>query len=306
MAYPTAPGWPQQSGIMIPEVWSTKLLVKFYASTVLAAISNTSYEGEIRNSGDTVHIRTTPTLTVRDYVKGQALTYETPEPELVDLLIDKGRYWGFTTDDVDRAQANYAYVEDWTADAAQQLKISIDTQVLADIYADAHADNKGTAAGAISSAFNLGATGSPLQLTKTNILDTIVDCGTVLDEQNVPDTDRFMVLPAWAIGMMKQSDLKDAALTGDSVSPLRNGRIGMIDRFTIYMSNLLTNTSDTGHTVANAMFGHKSALTFATQLIKNEGPMRSEQTFGDKYRGLQVYGYSVIKPQSLGHLYVYK
>lgn len=29
----------------IPEIWSSKLVTKFYDSTVLAAISNTDYEG---------------------------------------------------------------------------------------------------------------------------------------------------------------------------------------------------------------------------------------------------------------------
>jgi hypothetical protein len=45
MAFPTAAGFPQQSGVMIPEVWSAKILVKFYEACVLAAISNTEYEG---------------------------------------------------------------------------------------------------------------------------------------------------------------------------------------------------------------------------------------------------------------------
>jgi hypothetical protein len=51
----------------IPEIWSGKLVEKFYASTVLAAISNTDYEGEIKNQGDRVKIRTKPTVTIRDY-----------------------------------------------------------------------------------------------------------------------------------------------------------------------------------------------------------------------------------------------
>src|SRR5215471_7396117 len=51
---------PPYSGTFIPEIWSGKLIEKFYASTVLAAISNTDYEGEIRNQGDKVHIRPKP------------------------------------------------------------------------------------------------------------------------------------------------------------------------------------------------------------------------------------------------------
>ena len=46
----------------IPEIWSGKLIEKFYNSTVLAAIANTNYEGEIKAFGDKVHIRTKPTI----------------------------------------------------------------------------------------------------------------------------------------------------------------------------------------------------------------------------------------------------
>ena len=49
MAYATSPGHPQYTGNFIPEIWSGKLIENFYDATVLAAISNTDYEGEIRN-----------------------------------------------------------------------------------------------------------------------------------------------------------------------------------------------------------------------------------------------------------------
>ncbi len=306
MAYSVASGYPQHSGTMIPEVWSGKLLVKFYDATVFGDIANTDYEGEIKNQGDTVHIRTTPTLTIRDHVKGQKLNYETPTPALVDLLIDKGKYWAFISDDVDKKQSDYNYMEDWTRDASEQMKITIDTGILGDIYSDAHASNKGATAGVKSASFNLGVTGTPIQLTKANVIDYIADMGAVLDEQSVPENGRYVVLPPWACNLIKKSDLKDASLAGDGTSIMRNGRVGMIDRFTLYMSNLLTTTVDGANTVTNMIFGQKTALTFASQLIESEGPMRSPDFFGDLYRGLQVYGYKVIKPEALGHFYAYK
>ena len=36
---------PPLSGTFIPEIWSSKLLRKFYDATILAAIANTDYEG---------------------------------------------------------------------------------------------------------------------------------------------------------------------------------------------------------------------------------------------------------------------
>ena len=63
--------------------------------------------------------------------------------------------------------------------------------------------------------------------------------GTVLDEANCPEQNRFLVIPAKMAGLIKQSDLKDASITGDGSTPLRNGRLGMIDRFTVYVSHNL-------------------------------------------------------------------
>lgn len=297
MALPVAAGHPQLSGITIPNaIWSGKLLVKFYEATVLGEIANTEYEGEIANQGDNVIIRTTPTITIRDYSKGQSLQTERPEPETIELTIDRGKYWNVAVDDVDKFQSDYSYIDDWTRDASEQLKITIDTLVLGDIYSDAHASNSGSTAGAISGDIDLGVASTPKVLDKTNILDYIVDLGTVLDEQNVPETDRWVVLPVWACGMIKKSDLKDASLTGDGTSVLRNGRIGMIDRFMIYRSNLLNSSSGE----FDIMAGHKSGLTFASQMLNSE-TLRAESTFGTLVRGLQVFGYKVVKPEALVH-----
>lgn len=306
MAYPAAAGHPQHSGTMIPEIWSGKILAKFYETTVFNAIANTEYEGDIKGQGDLVHIRTTPSIMIKEHKKGQKLNYETPQPELVDLPIDKGNYWAFISDDVDKHQADYNYVDDWTRDAAEQLKIYIDRQIMSSVYADAHAGNQGATAGVKSGSFNLGAAGAPVQLDKLTIIDTITGLGTVLDEQNVPEMGRYVVLPPWACHMIKNSELKDASLAGDGTSILRNGRVGMIDRFEIYMSNLLDVVTDGTTPVTNMIFGQKKGLTFASQLTENEGPMRSPDFFGDLYRGLQVYGYKVIKPEAFGHLYAYK
>ena len=73
MAFATSPGHPTYTGNFIPVIWSGKLIENFYDATVLSAISNTDYEGEIRNMGDTVNIRTTPEITIKTYVKGQTL-----------------------------------------------------------------------------------------------------------------------------------------------------------------------------------------------------------------------------------------
>jgi hypothetical protein len=137
-------------------------------------------------------------------------------------------------------------------------------------------------------------------VTKTDILEAIVDMGTVLDEANAPEQNRFLVIPARAAGLIKKSDLKDASITGDGTSVLRNGRLGMIDRFTLYIShNLQLQAGGKFSLVA----GHKMGLTFASQMTNMES-LRSESTFGDIIRGLQVYGYKVVKGEALAQMII--
>jgi hypothetical protein len=294
MGFPVAAGRPNYSGNFIPEIWSGKLIENFYDATVLAAISNTNYEGEIRRMGDTVNIRTTPEITIKTYVKGQTLSVENPDKPKIQLVIDKGEYFACIEDDVDKVQSDVNLMDTWSKDASERMKIKIDQRVLTDILPDISALNKGATAGRITGNIDLGTTGSPIAITKTNVLDYIVDMGTVLDEANAPEGERFLIIPAKMAGMIKKSDLKDASLTGDSVSVLRNGRLGMIDRFTLYMSHNLSVTSGKFNIIA----GHKMGFTFASQMTEMES-LRAESTFGNVIRGLQVYGYKVVKPEAL-------
>lgn len=301
MSFPVSAGRPNYSGNFIPEIWSGKLIENFYDATVLAAIANTDYEGEIKNQGDTVNIRTIPNITIRDYVKGQSLVVENPDKPKLQLVIDKGEYFACVEDDIDRVQSDVKLMDMWSKDASEQMKIKIDQRVLTDILPDIASTNKGATAGAVSGAFNLGTTGSPLTVSKdgaggtTSVTDLVVDMGTVLDEANCPEQNRFLIIPARMAGLIKKSELKDASLTGDSQSPLRNGRLGMIDRFTIYVSHNLKVTSSTKYSI---IAGTKMGFTFASQMTEME-TIRSETTFGDIIRGLQVYGYKVVKPEAL-------
>jgi N4-gp56 family major capsid protein len=308
MAYPRVVGHPDYTRAgasrFIPEVWSGRILEKFYDACVLAAISNTNYEGAIKKYGDTVIIRTLASITIRDYVVGQSLTRERPESTATTLSIDKGKYWAVELDDVMDVQADIPLLDKWTTDASEQMKIAVDTLVLDGVVGQCASANKGNTAGYRSSSYALGASGAPVQVTKSNVLDYIIDMGSVLDEYNVPETSRWIVIPTWMAGLIKKSDLKDASLTGDGTSLLRNGQIGKIDRFTLFSSNLLKTATD-GVTCYYALFGHPVALSFASQITETE-TIRSQDTFADIVRGLNIFGYKVLKTDAIGEFYCRK
>jgi len=274
------------NGNFVPEIWSKKLQAKFYKTTVLGEIANTDWEGEIKGGGSKVYIRVRPTITVGDYVVNGNISYQDLQDDKIELLIDKAKYYAFKVDDVDKAQADIRVINECTTDASEQMKITIDAQVLGSVYADA------TTAMASQ------------QVTKTNVLDWIVDMGTELDELNVPTEGRWLVIPPWIAGMIKKSDLKDASITGDGTSIMRNGRLGMIDRFTLYVSNNLTG-SDTVGAPRQCIAGTKHAIAFASQYVKTE-TLRLQNTFGDAIRGLNVYGFKTTKADAMVNAPAYK
>lgn len=306
MAIGAASGTPQYSGNFIPEKWSTQLLVKFYATTVLAAISNTDYEGEIKNQGDKVIIRQRADITIGNYVKNGTTSWELPDIPVVEFPIEKAKYFAFKIDSVDKYQSDIKLMEEWAKDATEQMKITIDDEALADFYSDAHASNKGNSAGAKSGDIALGTTGTPVAVTRTNVLDLFIDADVTLTEQNVPETNRWFVIPPWMWGMLMKSDLKDVSMTGDGQSILRNGRIGRIGNFTLYVSNLLTSVTDGSFTCWHLVAGQKKALTFASQFTQMQYFAQLENTFGSGSKGLNVYDYKVLKPEALCDIYVRK
>ena len=306
MAFPGVPGAPQHSGTLIPTIWAKQFLKYFYIMTVLAAISNTDYEGVIKDHGDQVKINLLPEATTRKLIKGQDLIYDEPESSTRELDIDQGRYFAFNADYIDTAQSGMAHIEAWAKHYAAQMKIDIEKDVFAEVFASVAAENMGATACADSLDINLGTLGAPFVPTKLTILDWIVDIGDVLDQQNIPDDQRAITLPTWACAMIKKSDIRNATITGDgNKSTLRNGRIGMIDNTEIFSARTLSTGTDGGNKVWNALATHKSALTFATQLTKQER-FKNQKSFGESIRALESFGFEMIQPTAACHLYIAK
>jgi hypothetical protein len=311
---------PSYSGGFIPQLWSNKLNAKFYQNTMLTEISNTSWEGEIKNQGDSIRIRTAPSITITDYAgAGTTLSTEVPVPIYTDLQINKGKYFSVQVNDVLAHQADIDLMETFTDDAAKQLKIAIENEVFFQWFSTegAAAANKGATAGAISANYGLGTDLVPInQATAGEILKLILRMSAALDEQNVPEEGRWLIMSPYDRHLLMQTDIAQAYFTGDNSSIVRTGKIGMLDRFTVYVSNLLPHgttakatvagltATSAGATLTNAkprrmmVAGTKAACAFASQITKTE-PLRNQTDFGDIVRGLSVYGRKTVKDTAL-------
>ena len=314
---------PPYSGTFIPTLWSGKLAKKFYNSTIFGAIANTDWQGEIANLGDTVIINTIPTLSTKEYKVGMQLEYEVPSPETIQLKIDKARYFGVNVNDIMEFQSKPQLMNMFTDDASTQMKLFIDKDVIYSSFFDAKGawkksesgkdavwtKNMGANAGSVSGCYNLGTDTAAVSLTGDNILSYITMMSTVLDEANVPEEGRYLVLSPKERQILMMSPLAQAYFTGDDKSTLRNGRIGKIDRFEIYLSNQLpraaaglawdNTTSLTSAAKRHLIFaGHKCGISFASQITKMES-LQNPNDFGKLVRGLQVWGNQVTQGQAL-------
>lgn len=319
---------PSYSGTFIPTLWSARMNAKFYAASTFASICNTDWEGEISNLGDKVVINNIPGITISDYVIGGNLVYQTPTPSTTELAVDRAKSYAFGVPDVLEYQAKPNLMDMFTNESSETMRTVIDSTclyrtLLAAESAAGREDgtvpaNRGANAGRRSGAYNLGTDTVPVDMAAANeALNVILRMASVLDEQNVPESGRWLLLdPATRLRLM-QSNLAQAQFMGDDKSMVRNGLIGMIDRFKVYVTNQLpfktngqtvftsgdgseANIAGASHSTRVRLIaaGHTSAITFASQLTKNE-TLPNPTDFGQLVRGLQVFGHRTVKGTAL-------
>lgn len=300
-------------------------MAKFYTASTFASISNTNWEGEISGIGDKVIINNIPDIAISTYVPGAGLQYQVPVPNTIELQINEGKYYAFQVNDLLEMQSKPKLLDMFSNDAGMQMKVAVDSECFFATFSGAATANKGATAGVRSGSYNLGTVTAPVQFnaSATSAISLITALSSALDEQNVPETERYLLIDPVSRQVLMNSNLQQAYLTGDDKSILRNGKIGGIDRFEVYVTNNLprgaasgtTWTSGDGSQTAAAggtfaqksrviMAGHKSAITFASQFTKTE-TVRNPNDFGDFVRGVNVYGRKVIKSESLALAIVY-
>jgi len=184
------------------------------------------------------------------------------------------------------------------------LKKQYDYNVLSNINSNASTDT--TNLGAASSAISCN-TGNEC----ANYLST---AARLLDEDDVPEENRWAVAPPQFYEILRQADAKlmDASVTGEGSSPLLNGNVTArkVHGFTLYQSNAIAvggagsdatatfgPSSTSGET--NVLFGHMSAAATASAIAKTE-IIRDPDSFADIVRGLHVFGRKVLRGSGTG------
>lgn len=280
----------------IPSVWSGEILANLNKAQVFAqpGVCNRNYEGEIRQAGDTVKIGAIGPITVGTYTKGTDMSAaEQLKDASTSMVIDQQKYFNFSVDDIDRVQANVDLMGPANREAAYALSNTEDSDI-AGLYTDA------------ASANLIGSSGSPKTdlATAGKAYEYLVNAKQVLDEANVPDTGRWIVIPPWYEAKLLLDDRFTKSQAVDiATSAIRNGTVGrVVMGFTVLKSNNVKNYASTNYAV---MFGYDGAITLAEQIVQVEA-YRLMLQFGDAVKGLLVYGRKVVRPNGLGVIFAQK
>src|SRR5574344_1504065 len=254
----------------IPELWSTKIVELLHKGCVMLQCVNRNYEGEIRQKGDTVHIRSFSAMTITDYDGSiEDAAYETPTPVEQELVIDQAKMWGLKIDDVAKAQSDINILTGYAKHAA------------------------------VPAGNTIGTVSVPIALTKDNIYGSMVQLAAKLKSADAVGKGKMkpfvVVNPAIEALLLQAPEFIHATQSGDTT--LREGSIGRIAGLDVLLSTNFVAVSGKYYILA----GTNEAITFAEQLTKTE-TVKDKSFFGDLVRGLAVFGAKTVQPKALAKI----
>lgn len=324
----TAPKW-------IPEIFSKNVLMRFKRESVVDAITNTDYFGEIANFGDSVKIIKEPNISVSSYSRGEDITSTAFQDEELILVLDQAHKYQFEVEDIEAKLAHVNWEGLASNAATYNMKMAYNLNVLTyfkDQMLDIQLTNK--AAGAehngilvrrvaqptaltsasdaaavetelkkTANAYTLGVAGTSGTIDPLNYLSK---CALYLDKLDVPSEGRFMVVPPEFVELLSQveSKLMNADF-GTGPNTIRNGLVAEDLRgFKIYKTNdAPTLTANSTDAVNFIIAGHTAAVATANSIVKTE-KFRSQSGFKDVVRGLHVFGRALVREDCLVGGYV--
>jgi hypothetical protein len=294
----------QTNSFFLPSVYSKKVLNFFRKASVVEAITNTDYAGEISAFGDSVKIIKEPVISVSDYTRNSDTTETRLTDQELTLVVDSAKAFKFIVDDIETNMSHVNFKEVASSSAAYALKDAYDAAVIATMFSGVSSSSPDHVLGA-DNATDLGAgvydgTGNiDLGISgETDPLDLMARMARLLDEQNVPEEGRWFVGSPDFYEVLSQSGSKLLSVDFNAgQGSIRNGLVssGKLRGFDMYKSN---NIAATSNAAGKCLGGHISSTATANTILSTE-VLRDPTSFGDIVRGLHVYGAKVLRNEAL-------
>lgn len=294
--------------LFVPEVQSALLLTRLRRVHVFAQapIVNRDWEGEISAVGDTVRILAIGDVTIFDYVKGQDMA---PAEQLTDadtaLSITEAKGFNYGISDVDKAIMKPQIMAEASRSTVWGINQKIDS-FIAGMY---------TSAGLTYG--SSGAAITPSVGTDANVgsamYDGLTHLNTLLDQNDIPPNDRWMVVNPWQKEMLLQDrrftgyntpaavEMRQRGFAEANGGQALNNYLGDIDGSQIFWSNNAPHVSGTRgaqNSIDVVLAGQGLAITFAEGFAEMEA-YRPQLRLEDAIKGVHLYGGKVVRPNAL-------
>lgn len=266
MAASTAPMGPgnidvERAAVFIPELWQDEVLAAYKRKNVMMPlVRKYPFYGK---KGDTLHIPVPSRGQATRKVGRTQVNIQYNDSDELTVVVDQHYEYSKVFEDIMLTQAMNSYRRFFTEDAGYQLSRQIDT----DLIQLGRYANGGDGTATYDAAY-IGSDGTTLYtganeaaLTDAAIRRTIQR----LDDNDVPASDRFMIIPPSAKNtLLGMARFTEQAFVGEvgSGNSIRNGRVGDIYGMDVYV----TPSADTATGDARiVLIGHRDAFAVAMQ-----------------------------------------
>jgi len=267
------------------EYFSSVLQTELYETYVGAFIANTKFEGEFVGN-DTVHFPRFTKLTVSDL----ATSYSNITAQDVTLTdetftLDNRKAAAYQISDEDYIEMKVDPDSELITSLRDAFAKEYDTEIFKE-YANASYDVDD---GNMETATN-GGTGNAIIVSKDNVFDLFTAVVETMDENNMPDGNRWIVVsPAERRLLVKSPNLVRSTVMGDRI--VTGGVVGEVEGLTIYYSNNLQTVTNTKHVLAGQgrpicfAANIRPSITFVTsdtQALNFVNTVKAQTKFGVK------------------------
>lgn len=223
------------------EYYSAEIQKVLYKSYIGAYISNTKFEDKFTGN-DTVHFARFNKLTLETLTT----SYDTLTPQDVissdeTFVLDTLEAGSYEISELDYIEMKIAPDAFLIESLRQAYADAYDVKILSEYANAGYTADAGTISG--------WTPGTAAVLTKSNIYDFVTWVSLIMDENNIPNQDRFIILSpkekrllANAPELLRSTDLGDRVVTW--------GYMGQIDGINIWYSNNLQTVSTVKHGLA--------------------------------------------------------
>jgi hypothetical protein len=279
---------------MIPTVWSARMLANLDMNFVYGNAINRDYQADAIY-GNIINIFKMSEVTIGDYVKNTDISApEVLSADKLTITIDQQKYFNIYIDSIDEAQTKPNIMDAAMGRTAYAMALKVDS-FIAGLYTGASK--------------KIGTAAAPVTPTVTDIYGYLTTAAAFLDQANVPQSGRYMIMNPAGVKLLKDSgEMLSDTPTGDIVRTfgmfggagvVPNGYKGRIANFDIWMSNHVP-TEDAATSIWTA--GHNMGISMVDSLNSIEGYV-PEKRFGEAVKGLYVYGAALTQPGAVVPIY---